>query len=69
MADAINTVPRLAILITSPEPAPRGDQVWSYADLERVSARNPAGFRTKSGELKGRPFDLILQSEARGMLQ
>ncbi len=46
-----------------------GDQVWSYADLERVSAKNPAGFRTKSGELKGRPLDLIRTSKTRGMLQ
>lgn len=69
MADAINTVPGFAILITSPEPGPRGDRVWSYADLERVSAKAPAGFRTRSGELKGRPLDLIQRSEARGMLQ
>ena len=46
-----------------------GDQVWSYQDLERVSAKNPEGFRTKSGELKGRPLDLISQSDARGLLQ
>ncbi len=46
-----------------------GDLVWSYKDLERVSAKNPEGFRTKSGELKGRPLDLISQSGARGVLQ
>lgn len=45
-----------------------GDQVWSYGDLERVSAKNPEGFRIRSGELKGRPIDLILQSGARGIL-
>ncbi len=52
----------------SPPSRPFGDQFWSYADLERVSAKNPAGFRVKSGELKGRPLDLILRSEAPGLL-
>jgi len=45
-----------------------GDQVWAYDDLERVSAGNLQGFRTQSGELKGRPLDLIRQSGLRGIL-
>lgn len=45
-----------------------GDQVWSYADLERVSAKNLKGFRKQSGELKGRPIDLIQQAGVRGIL-
>jgi hypothetical protein len=45
-----------------------GDRVWSCADLERVSAENPVGFRVQSGELKGRPLDLILRPEAAGLL-
>jgi len=46
-----------------------GDQVWSQADLERASAKDLKGFRKQSGELKGRPIDMIMESGAQGLLR
>jgi len=45
-----------------------GDRGWSYQDLERVCAKELKNFRTKSGELKGRPIDLICAAGIKGIL-
>jgi arylsulfatase A-like enzyme len=45
-----------------------GDRGWGYADLQRVSAVQEKGFMKVSGELNGRPIDLIKEDGATGVL-